>query len=613
MLPRWLPRSFLIVAVACFILIHNDLVKAQDFLSNVPTPNPVYAHGTGVLSTRSEVVLIGGVGTNRAQIIENQVVHLNFAGTQAGWKRNNNRDLPNLAGVSAVPYGDQRLLVLFGVESYATNKFNERLAVSVYDPASGLYTPFPTLPAPGTPNGPDFRAGQSAALDPTTNQVFVYGGFQKNGSVSRELWSLNLTDSSWKLYPPTTNSHPVPLGTTSAVVSSNFVVCFGTTSASTPPISNCSVFNIPRSEWVPVTLNATDPRPPPRSASRITTIANNQILMFGGGDFSSAAAFDDIWTLDGAQLPQIKWTRVTTSTGRKVPSPRFDHSLAYVQNQYVLIFGGHSKPENDPTDTLLYALDTRTMAWQDNWGNFPTFGDVTNNGSGSNNNTNGTITTSESSGGGGGLSSGAVAGLGAAIAVLFALVVGFTIYNVRRRQNKFTEQPSQSQANSDQGSVTLRNSTISVSSYPSPHASYPQAAPGVLPGVQTIDPAELGSSVGSQISSSAVGAWSHVSPSYPMAMTVPAVVPVSGDAQPYNMSRTYMLMPPAVENSIGTGITQRNQSLRERESQQPMITVTDTLIVTATDRYVPSASDELSLSAGDQIFVEYVFFMLLRI
>ncbi|KAJ3092110.1 hypothetical protein HK102_010676, partial [Quaeritorhiza haematococci] len=490
-----LPRSFLIVAVTfCLILIRNDLVKAQDFLSNVPTPNPVYAHGTGVLSTRSEVVLIGGVGTNRAQVIENQVTHLNYAGTQAGWKRNNNRDLPNLAGVSVVPYGDQRLLLL-------------------------------------APNGPDFRAGQSAALDPATNQVFVYGGAQKNGTLSRELWRLNLTDSSWKLYPPTTNSHPVPLGTTSTVVSNYFV-------------------------WVPANLNATDPSPPPRSASRITAIANNQILMFGGGNFSEGTAFDDLWTLDGTELPQIKWTRQT----RKRP---------------------------------------RTMAWQENWGKFRTGpGDITNTGAGGGNNNNGTITTS---GGGGGLSSGAVARFGAAIALLFVLVVGLAIYHVRWRRetknNLIKKSPESQLANSDQGSVTLRNFTISVSSYPSP--SYPQAAHGV----QTIDPSELGSSVGSQVSSPPpVGVWSQ----YPVAMTVPSAVSVSGDTQPYNVAETYMLMPP---NSQGAGITQRNQSLRAPETQQPVITVTDThFVVTATDRYVPSASDELSLSAGDHIIVEYVYY-----
>ncbi|KAJ1569000.1 hypothetical protein HK096_004554 [Nowakowskiella sp. JEL0078] len=348
----------------------------------VSLPPPVYGNAFTISSAYNQLEIIGGTlakkdvqNSTSGILTTNQFFQLDFVGTIAYWKKNANSTLPYLQDARAVSVNSgKETVLLFGIQSWTTGDFNEDYASSKYDPASGTLTKIITTPPTGNTSvgGPDFRAGHSISYDPKTNQIFSFGGYEKGTALSKDLWVLNLTDSTWRVIKETTYSHPVSLGTWSEVIGSYFVVCFGTASAKVPPVDLCSLFSITSNQWIAVTSTGT--KPAIRSAHRMVVIpSTSQILLYGGGNFMTGETMNDVWTLDATKFPAIQWTKQSPG-GDYFPSSRCDHGLVMVPSSNIaLIFGGRNQSldSSEPTDTNIYALDTDKWTWLQNWAGIP--------------------------------------------------------------------------------------------------------------------------------------------------------------------------------------------------------------------------------------------------
>ncbi|KAJ1565148.1 Negative regulator of mitotic exit, partial [Nowakowskiella sp. JEL0078] len=290
----------------------------------------------------------------------------------AGWKLNINNYLPKLVNSIAIPVNSgKEIYLIFGMRIWNGFLFNEDYAIASYDPILGGIVKIKTVPlvGVGTTNSPDFRASHSAAIDIVNNKIFSFGGYEKSGKLSKDLWVLNLVNKSWQVVLDNGSDkvHPVPVLTWSVVAGSYFVTCFGSMGGSSVPINACSLFSISSNVWIS-TVDSDSLKPPPRSSTRMVFVPPSKIVMFGGADRSTGVVYNDVWTLDVTKLPTIVWTQIYTH-GTNNPSPRQEHSMDLVpSSSVILIWGGKNGTlEQDPWDANIYALDTSTWHWLSLW------------------------------------------------------------------------------------------------------------------------------------------------------------------------------------------------------------------------------------------------------
>ena len=128
------------------------------------------------------------------------------------------------------------------------------------------------------PAGPSPRSSHSAVLDSTTNSVIVFGGHEapdNGGPVNlNDVWKLN-SNLTWTALHPTGTAPQARLGHTAVYDS-----------------------------------------------------ANNQMIVFGGGEGSTSPCANDVWELTNANGKGAVPTWTQLSPGGSAPAPRIQHGAA---------------------------------------------------------------------------------------------------------------------------------------------------------------------------------------------------------------------------------------------------------------------------------------------
>jgi hypothetical protein len=223
----------------------------------------------------------------------------------------------------------------------------------------------PLGPAGGLPGG---RFVHSAAYDPTTNRMIIFGGeYQdRNGTYYNDVWVLANADGlggapAWTQLAPS-GIPPAPRFGSGAVYDpgSNRLIVFGGNIVDYPGITpTCaSLLNAGTANDVWILTNANGsggtpawtqlipagaPPSPRRSAPVVYDAANNRMIVFGGSEACSVR--NDVWVLSNANglgVGTPTWAQLTPSGAPPAPRGELGNGGAYDSvNNRLIIFGGY--------------------------------------------------------------------------------------------------------------------------------------------------------------------------------------------------------------------------------------------------------------------------------
>jgi len=219
------------------------------------------------------------------------------------------------------------------------------------------------LPVTGGPSPRDYP---STVYDPGTNELILFGGLSRVGPCCisyNDVWVLSNANGlggspTWTLLAPTlSQGAPPPRAVHSAIYDpqSNRMVIFG------GGAFNGSTFELFNDVWVLTNANGqggiptwipllpSGGSPAAREGHRaVYDAANNEMIMFGGGNNGIMSVPNDVWVLSDANGigSNPRWTQLAPQG--TIPSPRERFAVGYdPQSNHMTIFGGCCYWNND--------------------------------------------------------------------------------------------------------------------------------------------------------------------------------------------------------------------------------------------------------------------------
>ena len=182
------------------------------------------------------------------------------------------------------------------------------------------------------------------------DQALLLGGSSGSGWIT-ETWTYDLGDNAW------TNKSPAvsPGGYNSALayIGGNKALLFGGENADGDDcLDDTWVYDLSANTWTNPNPGA---KPPKRYLHAMTYIGDDQVLLFGGCDFNCSTYYNDTWVYD---LSANTWTN--QDPGGSKPSARESSAMAYVGGDQALLFGGEDAAYNRQNDTWSYDLSANT-------------------------------------------------------------------------------------------------------------------------------------------------------------------------------------------------------------------------------------------------------------
>lgn len=203
----------------------------------------------------------------------------------------------------------------------------------------------------GTP--PPARGLHTAVYDPATNVMTVFGGFDSNGLGLSDVWVLSHANGlggtpAWTRLSPSGGPPTGGFGSTAVYDPTNNImtVFAGLNHAAT--IATNGVWTLSHAngvggtpQWANIVANGAAGSPTKReSPTAVYDVANNRMIIFGGGPLSGGS-FNDVWVLanaNGLGGPPA-WTKLRP-TGA-LPGSRFFHAAVYdAINNQMMVFAG---------------------------------------------------------------------------------------------------------------------------------------------------------------------------------------------------------------------------------------------------------------------------------
>lgn len=224
-----------------------------------------------------------------------------------------------------------------------TEPVTEEEELSPAQEAPALNAPTPQVAPSPTPTPlprpvPPPRAGHSAAWDPVTRQMFIFGGHGNRGQYQDDLWRYQPATNAWTQIFPT--GRPPPARTShSAVwdlVGSQMLVYGGELQLATPTLSSdLWAFHPASNSWVE--LRPTGQPPVPRlNPTTVWDSRYGRMLMFGG-QTAEGQRMNDLWSFE----PADNWWRRLFPVRGRVPSGRLAHSAVWDTTRgEMIVFGG---------------------------------------------------------------------------------------------------------------------------------------------------------------------------------------------------------------------------------------------------------------------------------
>lgn len=202
-----------------------------------------------------------------------------------------------------------------------------------------------------TGKGPNVRFGHSAVYNPTSNVEIIFGGGEGfPGPCVNDLWTVSHLNSkggspTWKQYSATGTLPPIREGHTAAYdPNTNKMIVFGGNNCSGTYYNDLWILsNADGTTGTPAWSQVTPIGTGPSARSQATAIydsVNNVMTVYGGGT-STTNVFSDVWTLSNANgvTGTPTWTQLSP-TGT-APAARMGQSAIYdATNNRMTIFGG---------------------------------------------------------------------------------------------------------------------------------------------------------------------------------------------------------------------------------------------------------------------------------
>mmetsp|Transcript_11485 Transcript_11485/g.16989 ORF Transcript_11485/g.16989 Transcript_11485/m.16989 type:complete len:822 (+) Transcript_11485:84-2549(+) len=200
------------------------------------------------------------------------------------------------------------------------------------------------------------RFDHSASLHPNANDVYVFGGTDRDGNVLSDLLKLDLTQQQW--LPCSTKGKSIPKGTSghSAVVHDDYIYFFG--GRSTNELSNeMHRLNMNSLQWEKIGSSQKKSHVYPKKRSGHAAVAlYNKMIMYGGDGHHISPG--QIWEFD---FDLATWSLPSVSNDDS-PLQGYTitgHSLC-VKDRKVWMVGGLAQEKGEKRlNEYIYALDTQ--------------------------------------------------------------------------------------------------------------------------------------------------------------------------------------------------------------------------------------------------------------
>jgi hypothetical protein len=206
----------------------------------------------------------------------------------------------------------------------------------------------------------DERAGHAMSYV-ADNIVIMFGGSGSSGYLN-DIWIFDSSTNTWTL--ANTGTSPLARAYHSMTyIGDDKVMMFGGEDADGNPLNDTWIFDLSDKSWDEIVINSTT-IPSARNRHSMAYIGDEKVMMFGGSD--ADGYFNDTWIF---YLSNSTWTKSSISTS---PAARSSHSMAYIGNYKVLLFGGSGNSEFNDTWVYDYGTDGTDATWsQDNNGTNP--------------------------------------------------------------------------------------------------------------------------------------------------------------------------------------------------------------------------------------------------
>ncbi|KAM4690550.1 uncharacterized protein WCC33_017951 [Rhinophrynus dorsalis] len=203
---------------------------------------------------------------------------------------------------------------------------------------------------------PQSSRGHTAAFDPETKKVFVYGGMREGRKFS-SIYMLDTVDWKWTLLTaggkvPTLCHHSATMYQRELYVFGGLCPQPGTEFGSC--CNSLYIFNPEYKIWYQPIVEGE--RPLPRFGHS-ATLMGNRVVIFGGRRSPSPVYLNDLHILD---LGYMEYTAVTVSAMSEKPSARCFHAAVRVSDHKMLIHGGCSLL-GSLKDSFIFNFDT--LCW----------------------------------------------------------------------------------------------------------------------------------------------------------------------------------------------------------------------------------------------------------
>lgn len=199
---------------------------------------------------------------------------------------------------------------------------------------------------------PEARARHALASIFGTEEVLMFGGYTRPGSVSYQLddtWTFNISTNSWTNRSTTPNPGKRQRHAMASIYGYDRVVLFG--GYLNDEVGDTWVYDLSENKW-----SAKATGPPKRNWHAMAPIyGHDRALLFGGSD-GGVGAYNDTWVYD---LSLNSWSKKspTFKPGGAILNKRNQHGMASVWGtDKVVLFGGIEDPYKYVNDTWVYDL-----------------------------------------------------------------------------------------------------------------------------------------------------------------------------------------------------------------------------------------------------------------
>ena len=316
-------------------------------LSPTGTLPPVREGQASVYDSKNNTLIVFG-GTDCSGSYYNDVWILTNADGSSGtpnWTESKPAGTAPAARTQSTAIYDStnRVMTIFGGAAASKTVFND-----VWTLANVAGTPTWTKLSP-TGTGPSARSGHVAIYDSTNNRMTIHGGQLGSNTVVNDTWILTNANGigtpAWSQLVPSDTAPQRKSHTAIYDPVSNEMVIFGGDSQLPQTFTDDHVFTLTNANGLHTGTTWTQDGPAPRNhPSGVYDVATDQLIVFGGQP-SSGAPFNDVWSEPGVvasgQVSQVPTTWAQVFPTGTAPAARFGHSAVYDPgSNRMVVFGG---------------------------------------------------------------------------------------------------------------------------------------------------------------------------------------------------------------------------------------------------------------------------------